>query len=282
MTTHQPFREKKIPPFLYGTAWKEADTERLTYQAFEAGFRGIDTANQRRHYVEAAVGKALVRAMDAGLGVRSSFFLQTKFTHVGGQDDRLPYDPAADFRTQVRQSFESSLQHLQTDFIDAYILHGPEGRMGLSDGDLQVWREMEALHKEGAVTYLGISNVTLNQAQLLCEHAAVQPAFIQNRCIEQFGWDKELRRFCADNDIIFQGFSLLTANLQLLRHPTVQGIATRLGKTPAQVVFRFALGLNIVPLTGTSSRSHLEEDLECLTFALSANDQKAVEDLLPQ
>src|SRR6476659_5657959 len=103
----------RVPRFLYGTAWKEDDTERLTALALREGFRGIDTANQRKHYHEAAVGRAV---MASGIN-RDELFLQTKFTHRGGQDHRLPYDPKAQVATQVEQSFASSLEHLGTTWI---------------------------------------------------------------------------------------------------------------------------------------------------------------------
>src|SRR5262245_16592151 len=111
--------QKRLPTFLYGTAWKEERTEELTRTALASGFRGIDTANQRKHYVEEAVGAAL-----AASGVpRGEVFLQTKFTYARGQDHRLPYDPSAKIADQVRQSCQSSLAHLGVDSIDAFLLH---------------------------------------------------------------------------------------------------------------------------------------------------------------
>jgi aryl-alcohol dehydrogenase-like predicted oxidoreductase len=94
-------RAVRVPTFIYGTAWKEDDTARLTRMALDAGFRGIDTANQRRHYHEAGIGEALAEAFAAGVLRREDVFLQTKFTYVGGQDHRLPYDPRAPLATQV-------------------------------------------------------------------------------------------------------------------------------------------------------------------------------------
>src|SRR4028118_1291019 len=84
-----------VPRFLYGTAWKEQETRRLTETALRLGFRGIDTANQRRHYHEAAVGQAIASAIAGGVVAREDLFLQTKFTFPSGQDHRLPYDPHA-------------------------------------------------------------------------------------------------------------------------------------------------------------------------------------------
>src|SRR5438477_2236556 len=125
----------RVPRFLYGTAWKEDETRRLTELALRQGFRGIDTANQRRHYHEAAVGQAVAAAVASGLVAREDLFLQTKFTFRRGQDDRLPYDPKAPIPAQVEQSFASSLAHLGTARIDAYLLHGPTQRAGLAPAD---------------------------------------------------------------------------------------------------------------------------------------------------
>src|SRR5665811_658314 len=110
-----------IPPILYGTAWKEENTERLVTQALTLGFKGIDTANQRKHYFEEGVGFAVQQFLKTSQKIRSDLFLQTKFTPVLGQDDRLPYAEFDSLTNQVKQSFSSSLSHLQTDYIDSYI-----------------------------------------------------------------------------------------------------------------------------------------------------------------
>src|SRR5437762_13336610 len=131
--------------------------------AIDAGFRGIDTANQRRPYVEEGVGKALADALAAGRLERKDVFLQTKFTSVDGQDHRLPYDPSAPLATQVEQSFASSLQHLGVDYLDSYVLHGPSVGHGLSDDDWETWEAMERLHGAGKTRLLGVSNVSVAQ-----------------------------------------------------------------------------------------------------------------------
>ncbi|MCX7398836.1 MAG: aldo/keto reductase [Planctomycetales bacterium] len=167
------------PRFLYGTAWKENETQRLTELALRQGFRGIDTANQRRHYYEAAVGEAIKAAIASRLVTRQDLFLQTKFTFRSGQDHRLPYDPAASIATQVEQSFASSLEHLGTEFIDSYVLHGPTQRIGLAPDDWAAWRAMEEIHDSGRVRLLGVSNVTLEQLKSLHHGARIRPRFVQ-------------------------------------------------------------------------------------------------------
>jgi diketogulonate reductase-like aldo/keto reductase len=267
-----------VPAFLYGTAWKEDRTEELVRLALAAGFRGLDTANQRRHYVEAAVGAAVAAVLREGTLTREDVFLQTKFTSIGGQDRRLPYRPYADPATQVQESFESSLEHLRTTYVDSYVLHGPSSARGITDEDWTVWRAMESLHRAKKALRLGISNVSLAQLRALHEGSQVQPAFVQNRCYASTGWDRDVRAFCAGHDIAYQGFSLLTANAPALGSAAVRRAAERTGRTPAQVVFRFALQVGMIPLTGTSSRTHMQEDLACSDFELEPAEVRAIEE----
>lgn len=279
-TTTLTLGNVNVPRFLYGTAWKEDKTQALTELALQQGFRGIDTANQRRHYHEAAVGDAIASAIDQGWLSRQDLFLQTKFTFRPGQDDRLPYDPAAPIPTQVQQSFASSLSHLKTDIIDSYILHGPSRRIGLGPSDWQAWRAMEEINAAGRTRLLGISNVSLEQLESLCEQAQVRPTFVQNRCYASTGWDREVRRYCAANEITYQGFSLLTANRELMTHPALAQIAKRHKRTISQIVFRFTLDVGMLPLTGTSSAEHMKDDLAVFNFQLERDEVNAIEVLL--
>lgn len=266
-----------VPSFGYGTAWKEERTQELTALALRAGFRAVDTANQRRHYVEAGVGAALGEVLASGAVRRDELFLQTKFTYPRGQDHRLPYDRSAPVGRQVEQSFASSLEHLGTTAIDSYVLHGPTNAHGLTPTDVEVWRAMEAIQASGRARLLGVSNVALDQLRDLVEMAAVPPAVVQNRCYASDGWDREVRAFCREHGILYQGFSLLTANRSELARPAIDAIMQRTGRTRAQLVFRFALQVGMMPLTGTSSLDHMREDLAALDFELAPPDVEAIE-----
>ncbi|HEY5934996.1 MAG TPA: aldo/keto reductase [Kofleriaceae bacterium] len=258
------------PRFIYGTAWKEAETERLTRLALDTGFRAIDTANQRKHYFEAAVGAALA-------GRRDGVFVQTKFTYLRGQDHRLPYDEAAPLAIQVEQSFQSSLEHLGTDHVDSYLLHGPSQSHGFAQADVDAWRALEAIHGSGRAKAIGISNVSAEQLQRLIEIANVQPAYVQNRCYASSGWNADVRALCRERGIGYQGFSLLTANRRDLVRPMIDEIMMRTGKTREQLVFAFAMQLGMIPLTGTSSADHMREDLESLDLRLTEADVHTIE-----
>jgi len=266
-----------VPAFFYGTAWKEEQTTPLVTQALRAGFRAIDTANQRRHYFEEGVGNALAPFLKNGTLARGELFLQSKFTHRDGQDGRLPYDARASLDKQVTQSFQSSLEHLGVTYLDSFILHGPSTREGFCRDDWTVWRAMEELQRRGSVRLIGVSNVTAAQLKELFHGAEIKPSFVQNRCYARFGWDREVRGFADAHGILYQGFSLLTANTRELSTPGLRRIAQRLGRTPEQVVFRFALEVGMIPLTGTASEGHMRDDLECFDFELAASDRTRVE-----
>jgi diketogulonate reductase-like aldo/keto reductase len=271
------------PRLMYGTAWKEDATEALTTQALAAGFRAVDTANQRKHYFEAGVGAAVTAFQARGDGTRAQLFLQTKFTYARGQDHRLPYERSAPPREQVKQSFASSLEHLRTDYVDSYVLHGPERAAGLTAADREVWRAMSELAAAGEARLLGVSNVSHDQLAAFCALATsgmTRPAFVQNRCYARTGWDREVRALCGAEGITYQGFSLLTANPHVLASPAVTRAAARRGVSPAAIVFRFALDVGMLPLTGTSSAAHLRDDVAALTLApLDETERRAIEDI---
>jgi diketogulonate reductase-like aldo/keto reductase len=268
-----------LPEFLYGTAWKEDRTAALVELALRCGFRGVDTANQRRHYFEAGVGEGLAAAYRAGIVTRADLFLQTKFTYRPGQDDRLPYDPAARLSAQVAQSLASSLGHLGTDYVDSFVLHGPASGYGWADADAEVWDAMMKERDAGRARVLGVSNVSLRHLEQMVEVHSEAPAFVQNRCYARLGWDREVRAFCNERKITYQGFSLLTANMEVVRHPVVTGIAARAGANPAQIVFAFARAVGMLLLTGTSDAEHMRQDLDSRSIALSEDAVGAIEGL---
>jgi len=223
------------------------------------------------------VGEGLAAAYRAGVVTRDELFLQTKFTYQPGQDHRLPYDPNAPLAAQVAQSLASSLEHLATDRVDSFVLHGPASGQGWSRYDVEVWGAMIAERDAGRTRQLGVSNVSLRHLEQLAATGAELPAYVQNRCFARSGWDYHVRAFCRAHGIVYQGFSLLTANPEALHHPLVGQLAARERATPAQIIFRFALAVGMLPLTGTSSATHMAEDLASGALTLSDDEVGAIE-----
>ncbi len=276
-----PVDKTSTPDFLYGTAWKEDRTAGLVELAIRAGFRAIDTANQRRHYFEEGVGQGLAAVYRDGLVTRDQLFLQTKFTYQRGQDHRLPYDPAESLSVQVAQSMASSLEHLGTDHVDSYVLHGPSSNHDWTDDDAEVWEAMRKERDAGRTRLLGVSNVSLGHLQQMAAAGSELPAFVQNRCYARLGWDRAVRIFCNEDDrkIVYQGFSLLTANQEVLQHPPFVQLAAAAKATPAQLIFAFARALRMLPLTGTSNAEHMKQDLESREIELAGEAVAAIESM---
>ena len=209
--------------------------------------------------------------------VRGDVFIQTKYTYVESQDQRLPYDPNADYSTQVRQSLDSSIQHLG--HVDSYLLHGPRSRGRLSSIDREAWRTMEELQQEGRTRWIGISNATADQLEELCDIASVKPAFVQNRCFARLGWDREVRKVCEREGVVYQGFSLLTANVPELASPPIREIAAAHDTNVTQVAFAFALAVGMICLTGMTDPEHMRDDLAAGDLNLTDEEIATIESI---
>jgi len=260
---------------IYGTAWKKEQTQKLVALALEKGFVAIDTANQPKHYNEPQVGEALKILFKEGHR-REDFFIQTKFTPIDGQDHRVPYDREANITDQVSQSLHLSLEQLHVDYLDSYLLHGPYHHPGLGEEDWEVWSALENACESGKVKSIGVSNFNPAQLAELIEKSRIKPQVVQNRCFAQTGWDAQVRRLCKDNQIMYQGFSLLTANSFVLEFPPVLEMARVREVTPAQIVFAFARQVGMVPLTGTSDPNHMVQDLASEKITLGPTELKTL------
>jgi diketogulonate reductase-like aldo/keto reductase len=265
----------QMPRILYGTAWKKDDTERLVKLAVQQGFRGIDTACQPKHYNEAGVGAGVAACLHSGLS-RADIYLQTKFTSVSGQDPhQIPYDPKAGLPQQVAQSCAASLRNLQTDYLDSLILHSP---MAAPKQTAVVWRAFESLVDAGTVRHIGISNCySLAEIELLHRDARIKPAVVQNRFYADTGYDREIRAFCVQQQIVYQSFWTLSANPQVLAHATIAALALARRRTAPQILFRYLSQKGVVPLTGTRSETHMRQDLSIFDFELNDEERGAVD-----
>ncbi len=267
-----------IPCMIYGTAWKKERTQELVALALMSGFRGIDTACQPKHYEEALVGKGLEQFYAKG-GKREELFIQTKFTPLGGQDpNRLPYNAKASLEEQIITSCEVSKHNLQIDYLDALLLHSP---LFPYSNLLKAWRVLESLHVKGDALHIGISNCyDLALLQKLFDDAHIKPAIIQNRFYLESDYDKALRRWSKEKGIIYQSFWTLSANPHILHSPIIQNIANIYAKSAEQIFYRYVTQQDIVPLNGTTSPQHMQEDLSIFEFTLTPVEIQQITTLL--
>ncbi|TQW00526.1 hypothetical protein V2A60_001602 [Cordyceps javanica] len=255
----------RMPKLVYGTAWKKDETANLVYTALKAGFRGIDTAAQPKHYDEKGVGIGLKKAVAEGIVKRGDIFIQTKFTPPGGQNENAPYGFGASVEDKVHQSVESSLQNFTIDgqapYLDSLVLHSP---LDTLDDTVTAWRTLEGYHPH-KIRNLGISNATLGIVEALHDSVTVKPAVVQNRFYPDTHYEAGLRAFCKGHDIKFQAFWTIGANPRLIKSQPVMGVAQGavVGVVPAY--YALIMGLEgITILDGTTKETHMKEDLEGL------------------
>eukprot|EP00980_Cylindrotheca_fusiformis_P002728 scaffold629_cov140-Cylindrotheca_fusiformis.AAC.5 len=267
------------PRIIYGTAWKHDATMDLVYEAMKAGFRHIDTACQPKHYHEPGVGMGWKAAATELGWTRQDVWLQTKFTSVSGQDvNRIPYDKHAPLEGQVRQSLQKSLEQLQTDYLDSWIMHGPEDTW---ERTLTVWRVLEEFVERGIVRQIGISNFyDIAAVRYLYEQAKIKPAVVQNRFYADTQYDVDIRTFCRQHGMEYQSFWTLGANRHFLRNrQVVIPMANAKGLSPELLLYATVMKLGITPLDGTTSKEHMTQDIDLLRRIQSGEEIISNEEL---
>ncbi|KAJ2971343.1 hypothetical protein NQ176_g7736 [Zarea fungicola] len=198
----------RMPKLVYGTAWKKDATANLVYMALKAGFRGIDTAAQPKHYHEQGVAAGFKQALTEGIVKREDVFvshdalhlgssgpwdIQTKFTPPAGQNQYAPYDFNAPLEEKVHQSVLSSLNNFtiqgQETYLDSVVIHSPLASMSET---MTVWKTLETYHPH-KIRNLGISNATLNIVEALYAAAVIKPSVVQNRFYADTHYEAHLR-----------------------------------------------------------------------------------------
>jgi diketogulonate reductase-like aldo/keto reductase len=143
------------------------------------------------------------------------------------------------------------------------------------------WRILETFVDTGQVRQLGISNCySCTDLERLYETARIKPAIIQNRFYAETNYDRDIRGFCDQSQIIYQSFWTLSANPHVLAHKTMTALASIHRRTAAQILFRYLTQIGIVPLTGTQSETHMHEDLAIFDFELTNDQRRAIDELL--
>lgn len=244
----------KMPKIGLGT-WKlsgEACVETVK-TALGIGYRHIDTAAVYGN--EAVVGEGV-----AGSGVdRQEIFVTTKIM------------PSV---SDVGKAVRERLQLLGTDYLDLCLIHWPPNN---SDGGYgqDLWRALEDEQERGVIRSIGVSNYEIELLERLLATARV-PLAVNQIELSPFAPKRELVGYCQGKGIVVQAYSPLT-QAEKLDNPVLREIAGKYKKTPAQVLLRWCLERQTVPLPKASSEAHLRENLDIFDFTLSADDLNTLE-----
>ena len=269
----------------FGTNKHWDKTAANVVQAIDGGYHHIATAGRHMNYNEAAVGEGIRQALKKSQTVssREELFLQTCFVSNSNPDYDKNWSPAtiSDTTTseltiadQVRPSVQSSLKNLNTTYLDAVLYHNLKSKLDSYDQIREAWNEMEKLVDEGAIRYLGLTNVhDLNYLERFYDEVRIKPTILQNRFHSNRQFNVPLRSFIQKHNIRWQAFWVLTGNGGTIGGSVSKDLAKKYEVTPQQVIFAFVLSLGATPMIGSASPQHLKQDMDITGELLSQDDR---------
>jgi methylglyoxal/glyoxal reductase len=229
-------------------------TMRAVSYALEVGYRHIDTAELYGN--ETDVGSALLAS-----GVeREDIFITTKV-----------WNSNQGYESTIR-ACQGSLKHLGLSYVDLYLIHWPVQGAGRS-----TWRAMTELLKEGKARAIGVSNYSIEDLKDILKTSDIVPAVNQVE-FHPFLYQKELLQFCNKNKIQLESYSPLTRGKRL-DHSIIVGIGKKNGKTPAQVLIRWALQHGLVVIPKSAHPARIQENSKVYDFNLDTQDMDTLDSM---
>ena len=250
----------KIPCVGFGT-WQTPDGETAitaVKEALNAGYKHIDTAAAYKN--EASIGKAI---KESGIN-RNELFITSK---VWNKD--------RGYKTTL-DAFEKTINDLQIDYLDLYLIHWPASANQFKDWDninLETWKAMTELYKAGKIKSIGVSNFMPHHLKSLME-TEVKPMVNQIEFHPGF-MQEETLKYCAENNILVEAWSPLGTG-RMLNNSTLKEIASKYNKSAAQLCIRWCLQNNALPLPKSVTASRIKENTEIFDFAISDDDMKVI------
>ncbi|MGM9617503.1 aldo/keto reductase [Butyricicoccus sp.] len=255
----------RIPCVGYGT-YKAADGNgsAVICMALEAGYRYFDTASF--YQTETYVAQAL---RDSGIS-RSEVFLTSKMWK-----DEMGY-------AQTKAAFQRTLERLETDYLDLYLIHWPRPDAGYENWkqlDLDTWRAMEELYEAGKIRAIGLSNFLPQHIENLLQNGKIAP--MVNQIEFHPGHTQEATVcYCQAHGIQVQAWSPM-GRTRVLKDPLVQELAQNHGVSAAQICLRYAVQRQIIPLPKASSMERMKQNQDLFSFELTQEEMFRLDTMPP-
>jgi len=245
-----------IPQFGFGVFQiPPADTAQAVTSALQAGYRHIDTAEGYGN--EKEVGEGI---SGAGLD-RADVFVTSKLDNASHRPD------------DARRAFDRTLGALGSDYVDLFLIHWPLPTK--YDGDyVSTWQTLEEFYRDGRARSIGVSNFQPHHLRRLHEECEVPPAVNQIE-IHPYFTQPEVRGFCGQHQIAVEAWAPL-AQGAVIGDPTIDEIAGRVGKTPAQVVLRWHIERGDIVFPKSATPDRIRENIDIFDFELSGEDVEAI------
>lgn len=235
----------------------DEDTTKVVNAAIDAGYRAFDTAYFYDN--EASLGRALKdNSVD-----REDLFITTKLWN-----DYQGYEKTFEY-------FNKSIENLQTDYLDLFLIHWPCEADGLF---LETYKAMEELYEQGKVKAIGVCNFNVHHLEKLMAQSSIKPMVNQIEVHPYFN-QQELQEFCDRHDIKVTAWMPLMRNRGLLDDPVIVKIADKYHKTPAQVVLRWHLAHNRIIIPKSQTPKRIQENIDILDFNLELTEVAEIDAL---
>jgi diketogulonate reductase-like aldo/keto reductase len=225
----------------------QKQAEQAVETALEIGYRLIDTASMYEN--EKEIGNAIKNSAVK----RAEIFLTTKLNNTDHGYD------------QALKAFDTSLQLLNQDYVDLYLIHWP-----IKEGRMDSWRAVERIYQEGRAKAIGVANYTLPFLNELASYNNITPAVNQ---IEFTPWmfDKPTFDYCKQSNIQLQSYSPITRGIKF-SDEQLKGLCDKYQKKPAQIILNWNIQLGISTIPKSSQRERLQENFDAVNFTLDAQD----------
>jgi diketogulonate reductase-like aldo/keto reductase len=225
----------------------QKQAEQAVETALEIGYRLIDTASMYEN--EKEIGNAIKNSAVK----RAEIFLTTKLNNTDHGYD------------QALKAFDTSLQLLNQDYVDLYLIHWP-----IKEGRMDSWRAVERIYQEGRAKAIGVANYTLPFLNELASYSNITPAVNQ---IEFTPWmfDKATFDYCKQSNIQLQSYSPITRGIKF-SDERLKGLCDKYQKTSAQIILNWNIQLGVSTIPKSSQRERLQENFDSVNFTLDAQD----------
>lgn len=241
----------KIPIFGLGVFRSASETKDAVRWALEAGYRHIDTAKIYGNEADVAQG-----IKESGVD-RKDIFITTKLWN----DDMR--------QGKQREAFEKSLELLETDYIDLYLIHWP-----VKEAYKESWKIMEEYYKQGRIRAIGVSNFHKHHLEDLLSIAEVVPAVNQIECHPHLT-QEPLFDYCREKGIALEAWSPLGGG-KLLSDPDIKKIAHKYGKTVAQLIIRWHIQRDTIVIPKSVHKDRIISNGDVFDFEISSEDMAAI------
>ncbi len=235
------------------------DLAEAVKMAIAKGYRSIDTAQVYRN--EESVGRGIRAAIEEGLVTREELFITSKVWNDG-----LSYE-------ETLAAYDSSLEKIGLDYLDLYLVHWP----GIDTNYVDVYKALEKIYQDGRVRSIGVSNFHVQHLEKLLNETTVIPVINQIEFHPHLT-QVEVRAYCTDKDIQVEAWSPLM-NGALLEEALIQELASKYGKTPAQIVLHYDVQHNVVTIPKTMTATRMVENLDVFDFTLTDGEMAQLDAL---